>query len=49
MKILDGGIDETGAALLTEVEYADGRVVTVVTPMVTAEEQAMIDAYIDSI
>lgn len=49
MKILDVGTDETNSALLTEVEYADGRVVTLVTPMVTPEEQARIDAYLESL
>ncbi len=49
MKIIGNRFDESGTALLTDVEYADGRKVTHVTPCVTPEQAAMIDAYLEQL
>jgi hypothetical protein len=49
VKILDCGIDLSGTCLTTEVEMADGRRFTQLTPMVTDAEKAAMDAYLKSL
>jgi len=49
MKVLDVGFDETGNAMISKVQYADGRIVHQVTPCVPPEEMARINAHMEAL